>query len=66
MVVIPTRINWRAVLYLEMAVGMTSAEGMEKSQYLLNVFYFFPKRVNSLFQYVRFRFMYIYFLALFK
>lgn len=36
-VVAPTRTSWRAVLYFEMAVGFTSADGMEKSQYRVKV-----------------------------
>lgn len=31
-VVEPTRTSWRNVLYFEMAVGCTDADGMEKSQ----------------------------------
>jgi hypothetical protein len=38
-VVAPTSISCKAVLYLEMAVGRTSAEGIEKSQYRMNVFW---------------------------
>lgn len=37
-VVMPTRANWRKVLYLLMVVGWTSAEGREKSQYREKVF----------------------------
>ena len=34
----PIKINCRKVLYLDTVVGCTSAEGMEKSQYRMNVF----------------------------
>lgn len=37
-VVSPSRPSCRAVLYLLMVVGRTSAEGREKSQYLAKVF----------------------------
>lgn len=37
-VVAPTRASCRAVLYLLIVVGRTSADGSEKSQYRLNVF----------------------------
>lgn len=37
-VVMPTSASCRKVLYLLMVVGRTSADGSEKSQYLLNVF----------------------------
>ena len=43
-VVAPTNINCKAVLYFDIVVGFTSAEGIEKSQYRVNVFY--PK-INS-------------------
>lgn len=37
-VVAPINANCKAVLYLLMVVGCTSAEGSEKSQYRANVF----------------------------
>jgi hypothetical protein len=36
-VVDPTSASWRNVLYLLIVVGWTSADGREKSQYLVNV-----------------------------
>lgn len=40
-VVVPTRTSCKKVLYFEIVVGWTEAEGIEKSQYRLKVFFFF-------------------------
>jgi hypothetical protein len=39
MVVMPMRQSWRKVLYLDTVVGLTSADGLEKSQKRWKVFW---------------------------